>query len=46
MVGRWFNGPRSWYACPFCDEVTLRERGGFELWLVCYWEDERGIART
>jgi hypothetical protein len=27
-------------ACPCCRYLTLRERGGFEICEVCYWEDD------
>lgn len=26
--------------CPCCGHLTLRERGGFEICLVCFWEDD------
>jgi Cysteine-rich CPCC len=26
--------------CPCCGYKTLRDRGGFEICLVCYWEDD------
>ena len=26
--------------CPCCDYYSLRERGGFEVCPVCYWEDD------
>lgn len=26
--------------CPCCGHKTLRERGGFEVCAVCYWEDD------
>lgn len=28
------------YRCPCCAFKTLRERGGFGLCEVCYWEDD------
>ena len=28
------------YACPCCRALTLRERGGFEICPVCWWEDD------
>ncbi|AIJ20651.1 CPCC family cysteine-rich protein [Amycolatopsis methanolica] len=28
------------YACPCCGYLTLRERGGFEICEVCFWEDD------
>jgi hypothetical protein len=31
------DGP---YACPCCRHVTLGERGGFEICLICFWEDD------
>lgn len=30
----------SLYQCPCCGARTLRERGGFELCPVCWWEDD------
>ena len=27
-------------ACPCCRYLTLRDRGGFELCPVCFWEDD------
>ncbi|WP_409997862.1 CPCC family cysteine-rich protein [Bradyrhizobium sp. SZCCHNS3002] len=30
----------SGYRCPCCRFLTLRERGGFEMCPVCYWEDD------
>ena len=27
-------------ACPCCGHLTLRERGGFEICPVCFWEDD------
>jgi hypothetical protein len=27
-------------ACPCCRSLTLRERGGFEICPVCWWEDD------
>ncbi|MCT9934740.1 CPCC family cysteine-rich protein [Planotetraspora sp. A-T 1434] len=28
------------YACPCCGYLTLRERGGYEICPVCFWEDD------
>ena len=28
------------YSCPCCGYKTLRERGGFEICKVCFWEDD------
>ncbi|WP_369265271.1 CPCC family cysteine-rich protein [Streptomyces sp. R35] len=28
------------YQCPCCGYLTLRERGGFEICDVCFWEDD------
>jgi Cysteine-rich CPCC len=28
------------YRCPCCHFVTLRERGGYEICPVCFWEDD------
>jgi hypothetical protein len=28
------------YKCPCCGFLTLDERGGDEMWPVCYWEDD------
>jgi len=28
------------YACPCCLFRTLRERGGFQICKVCFWEDD------
>lgn len=28
------------YRCPCCCFVTLRERGGYEICPVCFWEDD------
>ena len=28
------------FACPCCRYLTLRERGGFEICPVCFWEDD------
>jgi len=30
----------SLYRCPCCASRTLRERGGFEMCPVCWWEDD------
>ena len=27
-------------ACPCCGFLTLRDRGGFEMCAVCWWEDD------
>lgn len=31
------NGP---YLCPCCGQLTLAERGGYDICPVCYWEDD------
>lgn len=28
------------FQCPCCDYFTLGERGGYEICLVCFWEDD------
>jgi len=28
------------YRCPCCGYNTLRERGGYEICPVCFWEDD------
>ncbi len=28
------------YTCPCCGYLTLRERGGYEICPVCFWEDD------
>jgi cysteine-rich CPCC protein len=28
------------FACPCCGFLTLRERGGFQVCKVCFWEDD------
>jgi hypothetical protein len=28
------------HACPCCGDLTLGERGGFEICSVCFWEDD------
>lgn len=28
------------YQCPCCKYLTLKERGGYEICPVCYWEDD------
>jgi hypothetical protein len=28
------------FACPCCRFLTLRERGGYEICPVCFWEDD------
>ena len=28
------------YACPCCGNLTLPERGGFDICPVCFWEDD------
>lgn len=28
------------YACPCCGYKTLRERGGYDICQVCFWEDD------
>jgi len=31
------DGP---YACPCCGYLTLGERGGYDICVVCFWEDD------
>ena len=31
--------------CPCCDFFTLSEKGGYEICLICFWEDD-GIDLT
>ncbi len=47
--GAWFNErdarlesqpPALSLRCPCCECQTLRERGGFEICKVCFWEDD------
>jgi hypothetical protein len=28
------------YACPCCGYITLQSRGGYDICLVCRWEDD------
>nr|WP_230058046.1 CPCC family cysteine-rich protein [Agrobacterium fabrum] len=28
------------YQCPCCKYLTLKERGGYDICPVCYWEDD------
>ncbi|MEU4764004.1 CPCC family cysteine-rich protein [Actinosynnema sp. NPDC023794] len=28
------------FACPCCGYLTLRERGGWDICPVCFWEDD------
>jgi len=32
--------PQPAYRCPCCKFKTLRERGGYDICPVCYWEDD------
>jgi cysteine-rich CPCC protein len=36
-----FAGPEGGpYACPCCGDVTLSERGAYEICPTCWWEDD------
>jgi hypothetical protein len=32
--------PGQRFACPCCGCLTLEERGGFDICLICFWEDD------
>ena len=34
------EGATKSYRCPCCKFKTLRERAGYDICLVCYWEDD------
>lgn len=37
MIAARGDGP---YSCPCCGELTLPERGGYDICPVCTWEDD------